>query len=303
MLVSARSVIADPFLYAAFSIPGAAMLGVESINNTGFISGWYVDLAGNSKAFLRSPGRVLTTFTAPGDTGRPGFTRAYQVNSLGTVAGEYLDAVSGTYSGFLYDSTTQTYTTYNVPGQPAGTRTAILGIGETSEQFCGFVSSPPYTSTSAFVSTDGQVQIFNVGGSVQTICSAMNKYGASVGSYIDASGVSHGYIRTRTGQITVIDVPGASQSASGLPCGGVGGGTALVGISDRFDTAGYFWDTANNEHGFSRTPGGIVNTVDYPGAFQTAGAGPNNPGTVVGQYQDTSCKATAFIARRKPGGH
>ncbi len=216
------------------------------------------------------------------------------------MAGEFFDSAAGLYSGFFYDSATQAYTGYDVPGQPPGTATAVLGMGDTTAQFCGSVSAPPYTVVSAFISLNGQVTVYSVGGSFRTECTGMNKRGASVGYYNDASGVSHGFERSTGGILTTIDFPGASKVAAALPCGGIGGGTVAAGISDRFDISGHFWDSSNNEHGFARTPGGFFQPIDFPGAFQTGGGGTNNQGTVVGHYRDSACAPSGYIARRAP---
>ena len=156
---------------------------------------------------------------------------------------------------------------------------------------------------SAFLSVNGVVSIFSVNGSTLTECTGMNAKGFTVGFYNDAAGVSHGYLRSLEGAITVVDYPGASTTAAPLPCGGTAGGTVLSGTSDREDSSGHYWDAQHNEHGFSRTPGGIYNRIDYPGAFQTAGGGTNTHGTVVGYYLDSACNPTAYIAYRPAGGH
>jgi hypothetical protein len=292
-----------PFTYGKFSVPGAVILGVESITNAGSISGYYMDAAGNYRGFFRSSSRVLTKFSDPGDTQAITFTQGYQVNAEDVVSGQFFNSAANTYSGFFYNTATQTFTTYDVPDQPAGTITAVLGINSTGSQYCGYVIPPPYTVVSAFISVDGEVTIFSLNGSVHTECTGMNASGSTVGYYNDDLGASHSFIRNPKGVFTAIDYPGASTAAATLPCGGMAGGTVLGGISDRGDVSGHYWDAANNEHGFTRSGGGIYQHIDYPGAFQTAGGGINTHGTVVGYYLDSSCAPSAYIAYRPAGGH
>ena len=291
------------FTFGKFSVPGAVVLGVESINNTNSIAGYYMDAAGNYRGFVRSPSRVLTTFTDPGDTQPISFTQGYQINAEGVVTGQFFDSATNNYSGFFYNTGAQTYTTYDVTDQPTGTITAVLGINSTGSQFCGYVTPPPYTVVSAFVNVDGVVTIYAVNSSTHTVCRGINQNGFTVGYYNDASGVSHGYIRSVRGNVTVIDYPDASTTVASLPCGGTGGGTVLSGTSDRGDVSGYYLDASHNEHGFSRSGGGIFQPIDYPGAFQTAGGGTNDNGTVVGSYLDSTCTPSGFIAYRPAGGH
>jgi hypothetical protein len=186
--------VASQFLYSSFGVPGAVTLTVQSTNNSGYVTGSFTDKAGVTRGFLRSPTGTLTTLLVPRTPLSP-FTQAFQVNSQGIVAGQFFDPAAGSYSGFFYDSGTQVYTTYNVPGQPQGTTTAILGIGGAVSQFCGYISQPPYSTVNAFVSQNGKVFIYTVDGASLTECTGMNKNGASVGYYNDASGVSHGYLR------------------------------------------------------------------------------------------------------------
>ena len=291
------------FTFSTFSVPGAVVLGVESINDNSVIGGYYMDAAGNYKGFVRSAAKVLTTYADPADTRPLTFTESYQINDAGVAVCQFFNSAENADSGFFYNTGTQTYTTYDVPGQPEGTTTAVLGINSNGSQFCGYLSAPPYTTTSAFISVNGKVTVYSVNGSTLTECTGMNATGFTVGFYNDASGVSHGFMRSLKGAITVVDYPGASTTAAPLPCGGTAGGTVLSGTSDREDTSGYYWDTEHNEHGFARSPDASYSPINYPGAFQTGAGGTNTHGTVVGFYLDTACNPSAYIAYRPAGGH
>ena len=102
-----------PFTFRKFSVPGAVVLGVESINNTGSIAGYYMDAAGNYKAFIRSASRVLITFTDPGDIQRISFTQPYQINGEGVVTGQFSNSATNNHSGFFNNARAQTCTTAN----------------------------------------------------------------------------------------------------------------------------------------------------------------------------------------------
>jgi len=291
-----------PFTFGTFTISGAVILSPESIGNAGTVSGFYMDASGNYKGFLRSSSKVVTTFTDPGDTQPLTFTQGYQINDQGVVVGQFYNSSENTYSGFFYSTGTKTFTTYDVPGQPAGTITAVLGINTTGSSFCGYVTPPPYTTVSAFVNVSGQVTVYAVSGSTHTECMGMND-SDSVGYYNDSLGASHGYKRNSKGTITFVNYPGASTAAASLPCGGTGGGTVLAGISDRGDISGFYWDASNNEHGLSLSGGGSLQSFDYPGAFQTAAGGTNIYGTIAGYYLNSACTPTGFLAYRPAGGH
>lgn len=66
---------------------------------------------------------------------------------------------------------------------------------------------------------------------------------------------------------TTIDNPAAINSTNG---------TYAQGINDPGQVVGYYYDSAGNSHGFSKTDGSFT-TLDYPGAhFQTFAEGVNN---------------------------
>ncbi len=271
-------------------------LAIESVNNAGTISGSYSDSANNTVGFLRSNAGTVTPYVEPLDTTLPSFTQGGQINKTGVVAGEYFDTVQSTYLGFVYRSATGSFNTFSVPGQPQFTTNALLGINNNAE-VCGYIISPPYTLTSAFVSTAGNATTFTVNGSAETECMALNDAGTSVGLYKDAGGVYHGWIRTAAGTVTNLDVPGASQINGTAPCvSGPIAGTVPLGVNNAGYVSGHYWDKQYNEHGFLMTPTGKFLTINVPGAYQTAGGGLNDKAVVVGHYADTTCANAGYIA-------
>jgi hypothetical protein len=57
---------------------------------------------------------------------------------------------------------------------------------------------------------------------------------------VDSSGVRHGFLRDKNGAFTEFDVPGA------------GAGVFFYSIAPSGAVTGYFWDTNNVVHGFTR---------------------------------------------------
>src|SRR5580658_9526015 len=113
------------FTYSTFPVTGAVTLSVQSVNDVGQISGDYTDSAGDYRGFLRQPNGTIDTLIEPGDTGSPGYTIANQISQTGTVFGEFYDDATTTYSGFMYKSGSESYSIYNVPGQPQYTTTGL----------------------------------------------------------------------------------------------------------------------------------------------------------------------------------
>ena len=54
------------------------------------------------------------------------------------------------------------------------------------------------------------ITTFDPPGSTFTAPSAITPSGVIIGSYVDASGVTHGFLRTPSGSFTTIDVPGST---------------------------------------------------------------------------------------------
>jgi len=103
----------------------------------------------------------------------------------------------------------------------------------------------------------------------------INDSGQIVGSYIDSSGVYHGYERTGS-KFTTLDVPFAGAT-----------GTLAVAINNSGEVIGAWYDSSGASHGFTLIAGTYA-SFDYPGAAQTTATDVNNVGETVGWYIDTS---------------
>src|SRR5207249_12043628 len=73
---------------------------------------------------------------------------------------------------------------------------------------------------------------------------SINQTGAITGSYNDARGVSHGFLRAPDGAFTTFDAPGAGT--------GLGQGTVALSINRNGAITGSYLDATGN-HGFVRT--------------------------------------------------
>lgn len=127
-----------------------------------------------------------------------------------------------------------------------------------------------------FLRDDGHYQTFtvtlpNASGILSfPDCNGINEHGDTVGA-VDDSGFNgnHGWVRSRAGVFTQLDVPGATN-------------TEATGIDDAGDVVGFFSDI-NGDHGFIWT-NGTFTTVDFPGGTDTNIFGINNYQEIVGSY-------------------
>src|SRR5208283_1186565 len=139
-------------------------------------------------------------------------------------------------------------------------------------------SKPKYTEFEAPGAGTGALQ--------GTLGLAMNTAGAIAGSYIDSSGVSHGFVRAANGTITEFNAPSAQ-------------GTLGLGINTAGVITGAYSDTSGVYHGFVRAANGTITSFDAPSAQGTAGISINTAGTIAGIYEDTSGGYHGFVRAAK----
>jgi hypothetical protein len=145
---------------------------------------------------------------------------------------------------------------------------------------------------------------FDAPGAAGTTPYSISSTGAITGSYWDASGVIHGFVRAPDGAITDFDYPGGTF-------------TMPWAINSRGEITGLYGDptVANWDHGFVRTPQGRFISFDAPGAGDGTGCcgslptsnGPgqgtmgeaiNPAGWIGGDYVDSNNVMHGFLRAR-----
>lgn len=269
-LGSSASAIAAPHVIKTFEAPGAGTDGATNqgtvgigINDFGVIAGITRDAGDVRHGFLRHPNGTFTVFNHP-DAGTGAFegTHVGGLNVLGAVAGTYRDASDFDHP-YVRDAN-GTFATVSFPNLLGGNAWAINLWGTvvgnylnlTDDQsvllhYHGFIRGP-----------NGVITQFDPPGSKMTeipTAAAINNAGAITGDYwvcsADLSRCSvHGFVRTRNGRYTVIDVPGAGLD------GYSGQGTFPQGINDLGEVSGSYADANSVYHGFVRTASGSTTT-------------------------------------------
>src|SRR6476660_1414743 len=171
-----------------FDYPGTGNSTLpQKINETGDVVGEFIDSSGVTRGFVRfSDGSFSAPIVDPNDT--VGFTEGRGINNSRTVAGDYA-ASDGNHHGFFLSG--GTFTEYNVPGAVS---TSVLGINDVAD----FTGSFSYGSGifQGYVSVGGTITSFSVPGALLTLAYEINNSKQLVeGSYIDSSGILHGYFR------------------------------------------------------------------------------------------------------------
>jgi hypothetical protein len=300
---------------------GQGTLGF-GINPLGVVVGFYYSSGNVRHGFVTKP--PYTTFTeidVPGaGTANDQGTQVFAINPAGAITGVYTDSSYVTH-GFESNPPYTTTTTFNAPGAgsqdltcpiynsnyyifqgTAGQSIDLSGTiaGSYVDSTCvlhGFVTKPPYTTFTDFnASGAGDSFVPNVGyleGTVPSYFSGINQLGVISGTYVDATGDAHAFVRATNGTITPINV---STAVAGSGLGTFGASINLAG-----SVAGYYAINAEGAFGgFVRTPNGSISMFSVTGGGTGAGQGTqveniNLEGTITGYYADSNSIYYGFV--------
>ena len=251
-------------VYTLIDFPQGASTQVWSINSRGEMVGVYVSSDNVTHGFLMSAGR-FKTIDYPGAA----LTRANGINAQGDIVGVYATPANGPTHGFLLSS--GRFTTIDVPGAASTYVTGIAAngdiAGDSGNPARGFLLSGdkftkidyPESTTTVMGSISPQgdvVASYAIGGVIRamlyrqgqivttweypgangfTNAIGRNAAGDTVGRYLDAARVSHGYLLSN-GQFTSFDFPGATFTgmAGITPDGDIVGRAQINGVFHGF---------------------------------------------------------------------
>ena len=155
------------------------------INNRDNFVGTVTFSDGPQLAFGNVNGRV-TTFAVPDATA----TFAYQLNANNDIIGYYVDA-SGTAHGYTRDSAGNLTFPIDVPNSNGtllfGNNDSNWGVGRYTNPFT------PGAHGLYFITPD-DILTFDYPGSIFTSLNGVNAVGIACGYYIDAAGITHGFV-------------------------------------------------------------------------------------------------------------
>jgi probable HAF family extracellular repeat protein len=268
-LLSVILLVASPLAFAQgtytqIDYPGAAQTSVYGVNTAGDVVGFYNNssVGGVWHGFLLS-GSVYTTIDYA-----PGYTNYLMgINDVGQIVGSTTD--NGT--GFLYDLTTQTFTTISVPHAGATQPVAINNAGS----IAGFFYNT--SSIYGFELTGSRYQSIRPSGISTTFAYGISASGTVVGF---ASGRNFLNFEFNDGKLTEVTIPNAPNA---YLYGINPAGTELVGhYSSHGAVAGFVYQNKT------------LTTLMFPGAKDTDAVGVNSAGEVVGYFNDSKDKAHGF---------
>ena len=266
------SALAFIFLtYESIDVPGVDFLELTAGSD-------FEDYAGNTRspdgekmvAFTLIDG-VFTTYDFPGSKN----TYFYALGNNGQAAGHY-EANDGLYHGVILED--GELRQYDYPG---AVQTFIRGISDATGKLTG-----DFIDASGVRRGFSGDLIVEVPGARATFADFVHAGGVIAGSYVDAEGIYHAYVRLANGNFASLDLPGAPDLEYFY----------YHGIND----AGFLVGRAKAVGDVPRTysgPFGSLGEVRFPGSVSTEGWNINQDGSIVGHYDSPDGRRHGFIAR------
>jgi probable HAF family extracellular repeat protein len=210
--------------------PGSIQTQAVGVNNAAVVVGFYVDGTGADVGFV-AHGQHYTPVANPETSKTMPFNQLLGINNHGIAVGFYNDA-DGASHGYTYDTNMGTFTALAVP-VPADsvTATGIADDGDVS----GFYVQDKITR--GFLLHHGSFRTLSFGAHTNTQALGVNNADQVVGSYVDDTGATHGFLWSPGSKLVTVDDPNGA------------GGTVVNGLNNREQLVGFFTDAAGNTHG------------------------------------------------------
>ena len=259
------------YTFESIDVPGVDFLALAASSD-------FEDYAGSTRSadgermvgFTLIDG-VFTTHDFPGAQG----TYFYALGNNGVAAGHYQDS-NGLYHGVILEN--GELRQYDFPG---AVQTEIYGISDATGALTG-----------NFIDAEGVRRGFSgdtiveVPGASATYSDFVSWTGHIVGSYADAAGTYHAYMRSVTGRFLYIDLPAALNLEYFF----------LHGLNESRSVVGRAKEVGDSPRTYVGNPLNL-RELRFPGSVSTEGWNINQDGSVVGHYDSPDGRRHGFIAR------
>ena len=260
------------YTFESIDVPGVDFLALTASSDFEDYAGYTKSADGEKEVAFTLIDGVFTTYNFPGSQN----TYFYALGNNGNAAGHYQDS-EGIYHGVVLEN--GELRQYDFPN---AVQTEIYGISDATGALTG-----------NFIDASGVRRgfsgdlIIEAAEASATFADFVNASGRMVGSYIDADGLYHPYMRQANGRFISLDLPQAGQFEYFF-VHGINDVGVLVGRSKRIG-------------GVPRTHVGSLQhglkPLKVPGSLSTEGWNINQDGSVVGHYDSADGRRHGFIAR------
>ena len=260
------------YTFETIEVPGVDFLEVAASNDFGDYAGNTRGPDGKKKVGFTLIDGVFKTYDFPGSLN----TYFYALDNAGRAAGHY-KGPDDLYHGVIMED--GELTQYDFPG---AAETHIYGLSDETGALSGNIVDAAGV-THAF---SGDL-IITFPGAVATYGDFVNAAGAVVGSYTDADGMPHGFMRHPDGSFTTIDLPNMPNLVF-----------LFVNTITDLGVIGFRAKVVDDIlRSYILLPDGTLYEVQFPGSVSTVVRNVNQDGSIIGYYDATDGRRLGFVGR------
>ena len=227
--------------YVNENFPGSVQTQVTGLNQLGDSCGFWVSRNTTNRGFVEWNG-VFASYTDPKTPKAAGaVNQLLGINNKGIVVGFYNDA-KGNAHAYKVNQATGVFTALHIPDAVSTVATAISNAGDIT----GFFTDAAGDTSSWLRTPSHQLITLQFPGGSDTQAFGINSKDQIVGSYLDGSGVMHGFVLT--------DPAGPVSHWQSIDDPSGVGSTVVNGINTAGDLVGFYTDAAGNTDGMLATP-------------------------------------------------
>ncbi len=272
--VDAESVVTPTdltYTFESINVPGVDFLALAASSDFEDYAGYTRSPDGEKDVAFTLIDGVFTTYDFPGAQN----TYFFALGNNGNAAGHYEDS-DGLFHGVVLEN--GELRQYDFPGS---VQTEIYGISDATGALTG-----NFTDDSGIRRGFTADTIVEAPGALETYADFVSA-GRLVGSYVDAEGLFHPYVRAPEGRFISIDLPGAA-TLEYMFVHGINDVGTIIGRSKRVG------DIPRTYVGTFRDG---LQELTYPDSVFTEGYNINQDGSIVGHYASSDGRIHGFIAR------
>ena len=264
--------VSDNYTFETIDVPDVEFLAVAASSDFEDYAGYTKSADGEKDVAFTLIDGVFTIYDFPGSQN----TYFFALGNNGNAAGHYEDS-EGLYHGVILEN--GELRQYDFPD---AVETELWGISDATGALTGnFIDA---SGVRRGFSGD---EIIEFPGATETYADFVNSSGGMVGSYVDADGLYHPYIRTPDGRFVPLKLPQA-ENLEYFFVHGINDVRTVVARTKRVDDI----------------PGTLVGTfqdglkrLEVPDSVSTEGYNINQDGSIVGHYKSADGRTHGFIAR------
>ena len=262
----------DNYTFETIDVPAVDFLALTASSDFEDYAGYTKSADGEKEIAFTLIDGVFTTYDFPGSQN----TYFYALGNNGNAAGHYEDS-DGMFHGVVLEN--GELRQYDFPG---AVQTEIFGISDTTGALTGnFIDASGIRR-----GFSGDI-IVEFPGALETYADFVNAEGGMVGSYVDADGIYHAYVRVADGDFVSLKLT-TEAKLEYFFVHGINDARVIVARAKPVDAPPLTY--------VAPFPEGLQE-LKFPGSVSTEGYNINQDGSVVGHYESADGRTHGFIAR------